>query len=289
MDNTPKQARKPVVILSTLLLGIVTGLGTAYWMVSARSDPNRALPGARAATVKDESTQGRDRAPDATPSQVLLNPVVTTDPLSPPVLAVPKKPDPILRSDVIKMTPDGRFPGLEVEEEQWKKNLRARLKKSIGPFDFSHISVPAIVEDLSRTSGIDMRIDPKVEQDLSQIQIPKFRDATGVRSMEMVLNQLNGEILEDYRWTLKNGGVFISTKYGVLDEIVSRVIDVRQIVERGVLMYEIKEMLEAHIPEILESQGEVRALENAKLISIRCHPEHLGKVSEILGAIYTAR
>ncbi len=204
---------------------------------------------------------------------------------------------------------ESRGQGLVVDEEPWKKALRERLSKPPGKFDYSNMSLGQIVDELSRSIEIPVKLDPKIAGDYKDRTITKFEDELEKIPLEQKLDELTDAL--ELKWTLKYGGVFISDAAGVRGEMQTRFVDVKDLLlklvdfkapaagfasstagpfegdeeekeEEGLSLDKIVEIIKAHVPEIAEAEGEITPVEETQQIGVKAPIELQNKVMEVL-------
>lgn len=205
---------------------------------------------------------------------------------------------------------EARGQGLVVEETPWKKALRERLSGPAGrPFDYSGTTVELIIAEFEKDMGIQMKLDPKIEDQHKDIQITQFKDELGTIPLDQKLNELTDAL--GLKWTLKYGGVFISNDEGVRGEMQTRFLDVKDLLvkplnfsapstgfattstgglegdeeepeEEGLDLEKIVEIITKHVPEIADAEGEVTAVEETQQIGVKAPVELQAKVTEVL-------
>ncbi len=205
---------------------------------------------------------------------------------------------------------ESRGQGQLVEEVPWKKALRERLSLPAGrPFDYSGTTVELILGEFAKDMGIQVKLDPKIENEHKDVQITQFKDDLGTIPLDQKLTELTDAL--GLKWTLKYGGVFISNPEGVRGDVQTRFLDVKDLLvkplnfsapstgfatsstgglegeeeetdEEGLDLEKIVEIITKHVSEIEEAGGEVTAVEETQQIGVKAPAELQARVTEVL-------
>lgn len=196
-----------------------------------------------------------------------------------------------------------------IEEEPWKKAVREKLKGRIGPYDQAGSTMNDILAMIEKKAGVTIHIDKAIEADLQNQTIATFKDLVGDASVEMVLNRLVD--IFQYKWTLKYGGVYITTKEGFFGEMVFRFLDVKDLLvkpkdftapntgfaqtaggglggdeeeseDQPLELSDIVDLIKTNVSEIEEAGGAVEPVEKTGQISVKAPVELHAKVGEVL-------
>lgn len=204
---------------------------------------------------------------------------------------------------------ESRGRGIVVEEEPWQQKIREHLRQPIGAFDEDQSTVGRILRFLMDRSGIQIKLDPRIQAEHEDKQISSFSDRTGTIPLEHKLTELTDAL--GLKWTLKYHGVFISDAEGVRGEVKPLFLDVKDLLvkplnftapatgfatstagglegeeeepdEEGLNLERIVELINQHVPEIEQAEGAVEAIEETQQISVKAPVELHPRVVAVL-------